>query len=783
MMTRFGPTSTQRTRTFRDHLKKLSSINKEVEELHPILDRLLRKLPTIAKVEYRQGPSEMGADFVMQRTDPAIGQTHYIGVIAKVGAIKQDHAEVNRQIEECEIERYFDGGPKKVTISEVWIVTTGTITENAKAKINKKFSARAIRFIAGEDLAELLDKHIPDIWDNLPPGISAYFASLRESLQIADMQFNISAQQEARFYIELDLHEVDPDTYSDSKQRQRKRRKLKHVDIASVIESRPDLVVIEGDMGSGKSKLVRELAYRYVDPVVYEDTRIIPFVTTAKEVVDDYDADVAAFVDQKLQAVMRLDESPDTHGLLFVDGIDEVLDPGDGDSVLSKLLSTSKVSSNATIVLTTRPNSGNSRELTKAKIENHYCIAPLSFKKITAFIEHVCTQVNFTKRLIEDIQKSRLFRQLPQSPIAAILLSRLITEKSSDLPSSMTELYSQSMELMLGRWDIEKGLETQREYEASTAICSLIATYVMDNGLDEMSASEALGIAENYLRRRHLDIEPRALFETIVSRSGVLVPEPNKHTVRFRHRSFAEYLYAKFQFEHEGIPVDKNYFLPYWTNSRFFYVGLKKDCPELLEEIIRWPANSVGERWSKVFSVPQYILAAITTPYDVAEGNLAGLLLEAAQLYLDLIKDPAKYNLGKMTEIEFLYVFQYVVRKSYGYEYFARALDQATIEIADCIAENDVKMYALFFAAVVGLDLESTGPVDFLLKNYKTIEIPLAISVGIRCENDAFKANQRSPLMKRHQKLSRKILRQNRALADEARRIFDVPLVPGNLRS
>ena len=64
---------------------KLDSIKNEVSDLHPLLDAVLPKLPRVQAVEYHHGVSEMGADFVVSRTNDTFGTIEYIGVIAKVG--------------------------------------------------------------------------------------------------------------------------------------------------------------------------------------------------------------------------------------------------------------------------------------------------------------------------------------------------------------------------------------------------------------------------------------------------------------------------------------------------------------------------------------------------------------------------------------------------------------------------------------------------------------------------------------------------------------------------
>ncbi|EHK4174090.1 hypothetical protein JKP58_001343, partial [Escherichia coli] len=48
-----------------EYLRKIESLQREVDDFHPVLRALLPRLPTVTHVEYKQGPSEKGADFVI----------------------------------------------------------------------------------------------------------------------------------------------------------------------------------------------------------------------------------------------------------------------------------------------------------------------------------------------------------------------------------------------------------------------------------------------------------------------------------------------------------------------------------------------------------------------------------------------------------------------------------------------------------------------------------------------------------------------------------------------
>ncbi len=84
------------------NLEKVRQIKGEVKELHPLLEKLIPKLPRYIEMEYTQGSNEMGADFVIARKGDTFGNTEYIGVVAKIGDIHQNFSEVERQIDDVQ---------------------------------------------------------------------------------------------------------------------------------------------------------------------------------------------------------------------------------------------------------------------------------------------------------------------------------------------------------------------------------------------------------------------------------------------------------------------------------------------------------------------------------------------------------------------------------------------------------------------------------------------------------------------------------------------------------
>lgn len=560
------------------------------------------------------------------------------------------------------------------------------------------------------------------------------------------------------------------------KPRQKRQKKTGLINLDKEIEEN-NAILIEGEMGAGKSKLIRNIIDKLSTAQSYIDSSFLPIYTTYKILATEFNGDLDDCVKKHLGPSYATLDLEKTTFLFLIDGIDEVLENDDRNlETLESILTELNARRDLKAVLTTRPQKLIENEAGLHRLVSRYSIRPLSTKKLMVFVEQICKELNTSKRLIEDIKKSSLFKQLPRNPIAAILLSNLLADNERELPSNLTELYSKSIELMLGRWDIDKGMFTQKEYQATEKICCQLASYVIDNGLNQVSSIEAKNMFKDYLDTRNLGLNHEDLFEKVVSRTGVLAEDKENRTVFFKHRSFAEFLYAKHRFDTTGLEINQRAFEVYWLNTYFFYLGLKKDCPELLQEIISLPATTEAERWSRIINMANYFQAAYSSPYNVVEDNLPSLFAEAAQLFSDIRKGNTETKLATLPEISVLWVFQYLMRDSYSYDYFKLAIETATIQLDDSLIEHDAKMFGLFFLSLIGLDLEEELPLKFLIEKYGIERLPASISVALRAESDAINASGHSILLKKHNKKFKKILKGNRSFSALLKDLFDKPI-------
>lgn len=561
-----------------DKVKKIQSIKSEVNEFHPILNQLLQRLPNIKNVEYTHGPNEMGADFVLSKIDPTLSRTEYIGVIVKVGKISQGHADINVQIEECELERKIESGKKKIFLSEIWVITNDSISNNAQDKIHHKYKNKKINLISGENLATLFDSHYPDYWTDVSVEIGEYLRSVKSKSE--SLAKTIDILDTATFgdsYIPQELINVSDDVYNDPG-RYKAPKKLK---IETIVDSEK-FIFIEGTMGTGKSRIIEKITHDYSTTESFNTKKTVPYVDSFKNFISDYDGDI----NKVIEIIDSNISINDINYLIMLDAVDEInTDERSILKIIENIYLALNKRDDCIILLTSRPFDSVVVESDIDKYFKRFRIQPLNPKQILNIVDSICNRFEIKNKLINELENSSLFKVLPKTPMSAVILGKLLSQNIQEIPSTMTELYSKYTEIALGRWDIDKGLQSQTEYDVSCNVTINIAKYFMDNELDRISTREARDMFNEYISSRKLEIDNETVFNRLVSNIEIFKQNDSGMTISFIHRTFAEYFYARQMDRDNNALIDENVYNYYWNNSYFFYFGIKKDCPELLKSV------------------------------------------------------------------------------------------------------------------------------------------------------------------------------------------------------
>lgn len=752
--------------------KLLKNIQNEVKEFHPILEKLFKKLPGIADFQNTHGAFEKGADFILRKYDETLRKEQYIGVIAKLGSLKLNMSDVERQIDECSMRRYRFDGKQEIHLTGIWIALTGSISENAKGKIYEKFKSKYIDFLDDQLLVSLIDEYLPDFWYQIPVHISSLLQDIREAVNNEDSLFNIVDLPNKDFYIKPDL-----EMYEWSLDNQSLPSRLKNNKNLNILEELRSnkFILLSGQMGGGKSKMLRKLALDLTSPENFLEYKIIPIHTSYKEFSEKFSSDIRNLLNSYISEKAASQFDDNVTFAILIDGLDEAFILED-DQVkeLEALHEQVKTEDSIRVIVSTREAS--IFEDKSIITGNFECleIRPLKFGQLIKFLNELCSAMDSPGRIIEDLRNSTLLQDLPRSPIAAMILAKLLSQGRHDLPQNLTDLYAQFLELALGRWDIKKGIISQNEYEIAESVILELSKYMIDNQITSIAEDELRYRLDSYLRERNIDITASTVFEKLTHRTGVLVYNRINKTYSFRHRSFGEFFYAKLHRSRNPLEISEKAFSLYWNNIYFFYLGMLKDAPSELEALASLKVEGFSKNFFKILFMGNYFLAAHATPYRVVQNHLSNLFIEIAKLLIESGESNPSIPIFKNSSTMFvIWLLQVLLRNHYGYDYYTKAIEEAAVRVQASEIEYLAKQYTLYFLAVVGLELGTSEPLSLLCDNSAALPTPLQLALSHAMEDFA----NDSKLLKKIDKRLRRSLKANKEAKNLVKKLYDSPKI------
>lgn len=754
-----------------DFSKLLAGMKNEVGEFHPFLHELFKKLPTVQSVHYTHGPSEMGADFLVYRIDPALDQRTVVGVVAKHGPVKMDHGDVVRQIEECMVPRIAPDGLETIHINEVWVAASGTITENAKRKILARFAAQKVLFLPGEKLIGLGEKHLKHYGSTVPIELSQYSERVLAVLRDLDSKSALIPGLEIPYQFP-DIQELKPDNHG----------LFEVIRGFSTLESLYDhlhtrqFVLMEAGMGGGKSRLSRELIrYSLLRPE-FGAKKCVPIFCTCVEFQAKFDSKLDNLIEDRVSGL-------DCGGaglFIAIDGFDEIQEDMDHKLEIIKALNHDAHSvPGRTVVLTSRPSDKLQASWINGSIPTLMRVRPLRGKRALAIFTAVGGSAEISTKIQKDLANSPLLKSLDASPISYTLLARIVKENDQEIPASVPELFNKYFELVLGRWEIEKGLRKQIEFSVMHACLAELAASLMLNSRNEMSLAEAKQIIKAYTEQRGMKIDVAEFIAALSDRSHVLYVDKLNETIGFRHRGFCEFFYAFRLHGSSSVEVEDSAFHPYWIGTFYFLAGLKKDCPDLIRLLADRELSTEMHRLMRLLNLGHILQAAYMTPRIDVTAAIRRACFDAADLYLDTKIKPDGH-LGKLTTMQLLGVVRSVMVDVYGYAKFEAPLSDAICEIySEEITERSA--LALLFGTLA--HNEADGRVDFD-QLIGSCGDALPIEVKFLIGNETKKLSEISDTLRKFHRNLKKSIQANTkggGRVVEIRRLFESPIrsLPG----
>ncbi|MET9715506.1 NACHT domain-containing protein [Streptomyces rochei] len=321
-----------------------------------------------------------------------------------------------------------------------------------------------------------------------------------------------------------------------------------------------DRVLLRGDAGSGKTTLVQWLAVtaaRDGDRVPY----VLPLRTLVRAGALPAPAAFLTAVGCPLTPPEGWAERVLSagRGLVLVDGLDEI-PAADRHRSRDWLLALIRAFPGNRWLLTSRPTAVRPDWLA-AEGFRELALTPMRRDDVATFVRrwHAAADAPaYEAKLLDALRTKRDLARLATNPLMCGLICALHRERRGYLPTGRKELYDAALTMLLARRDRERGMEAvDLGEEAQLELLQRLAYALVLSGRTEMDVETAEGIVERALPSVASAAgqgDAATVLRALVLRSGLL-RRPGEGTLDFVHRTFQDYLGARYAVEEGHLDV------------------------------------------------------------------------------------------------------------------------------------------------------------------------------------------------------------------------------------
>ncbi|MFS8102877.1 NACHT domain-containing protein [Lentzea alba] len=326
-------------------------------------------------------------------------------------------------------------------------------------------------------------------------------------------------------------------------------------------------VLIRGGAGAGKTTFLRWLAMNALGETRTSGNEwlgLVPFFVPLRQYTtlpkpEEFIRPTASMIEEEKPAGWVTTRLREGRALVLIDGVDELVweRREEARQWLCRLVNAYP---QARYAITTRPAAVPEDWMEECDFAA-FDLLPLSDKGVRDFVEawHTAARdepgltrdarvwlTDCEARLVATLAKRPDLRRLASSPLLAGLLCALHQDRNMHLPRDRRSLYEAALDLLLVRWDEDRGLALPSfSKEEQLVLLQRFAYSLVRNRELMVPREEAVHRLGNAMRglRSH-DIDPDEAMQRLLERAGLL-REVSSERVQFVHRTFRDYLAAK----------------------------------------------------------------------------------------------------------------------------------------------------------------------------------------------------------------------------------------------
>lgn len=705
------------TKNKQDKLYYLHDIKREVD-IHSLLAEILPKLgfKDVAITHEKGNMPENGKDLVCSLYDQLEDKKDWYAFVVKKGTISGTSSQINEiesQIKDCFKYEYksLNTTSERVRINKVKVVTNEHFSSGAKEKIlsNPDVDRANVDFWDDEKLILLIDNKYPKYWQNGSPIYKEYVEKFLTSIEQDDFSKRLGLSDSkikklVNLFVEPTLLEKEENENGQIIYKQRKT--------ASVLQSNKSVFII-GESGSGKSTLFRQLSKQIVEQnSLRNDYELYPIIISFNQIKRNnfsIEKTIHEYFSNELYNDLMIDANSILRGnkcVIFIDALDEIASNTEKELAFDCIQSFSEQYPSIKLICTSRPSDFLYQCCTDKGFRSLE-IDGINRRQMTQYIQtYFSGNEILSKRLIKSLQDSGLWDKLPQTPMTLALITVIFDEKHLEIPSTITDLYSIFIDLLLKKFEFKSTIDII-ETDIKHRLLANLAKEMHIKKLVSIAKDDALRIISSYLQDRgQYNVNIEELLNDIINNNALLIYN-ERAELQFKHLSFQEYLTAYELYHHrqaERSIFVKEFHKLWWQNVAIFYAGFSKDAPMLLDEIISVCRNTKGiiSQFNVMTGIGRLMQSLYSTP---VKNRIDGVCLTsklACDIALELINtsDPkfalfknfSKYGIYQMLLAGFELSHHSITLQ----EPLKLAFERFVSKITDIETPNFTELYPMF---------------------------------------------------------------------------------------
>lgn len=705
------------TKNKQDKLYYLHDIKREVD-IHSLLAEILPKLgfKDVAITHEKGNMPENGKDLVCSLYDQLEDKKDWYAFVVKKGTISGTSSQINEiesQIKDCFKYEYksLNTTSERVRINKVKVVTNEHFSSGAKEKIlsNPDVDRANVDFWDDEKLILLIDNKYPKYWQNGSPIYKEYVEKFLTSIEQDDFSKRLGLSDSkikklVNLFVEPTLLEKEENENGQIIYKQRKT--------ASVLQSNKSVFII-GESGSGKSTLFRQLSKQIVEQnSLRNDYELYPIIISFNQIKRNnfsIEKTIHEYFSNELYNDLMIDANSILRGnkcVIFIDALDEIASNTEKELAFDCIQSFSEQYPSIKLICTSRPSDFLYQCCTDKGFRSLE-IDGINRRQMTQYIQtYFSGNEILSKRLIKSLQDSGLWDKLPQTPMTLALITVIFDEKHLEIPSTITDLYSIFIDLLLKKFEFKSTIDII-ETDIKHRLLANLAKEMHIKKLVSIAKDDALRIISSYLQDRgQYNVNIEELLNDIINNIALLIYN-ERAELQFKHLSFQEYLTAYELYHHrqaERSIFVKEFHKLWWQNVAIFYAGFSKDAPMLLDEIISVCRNTKGiiSQFNVMTGIGRLMQSLYSTP---VKNRIDGVCLTsklACDIALELINtsDPkfalfknfSKYGIYQMLLAGFELSHHSITLQ----EPLKLAFERFASKITDIETPNFTELYPMF---------------------------------------------------------------------------------------